>query len=47
MTQRSNKTKATNGVVPLFGSWRIAYLVVVVIFIAEVSFFYFVSRFFS
>jgi hypothetical protein len=33
--------------VPLFGSWRNAYLAVVIIFILEVAFFYFVSRYFS
>jgi hypothetical protein len=32
--------------VPLFGSWRNAYCVVVLIFILEVGFFYFVSRWF-
>ena len=30
--------------VPLFGSWRQAYLAVGVIFIIELGFFYFVSR---
>ena len=30
--------------VPLFGSWRNAYLTIVVVFIVEVGFFYFVSR---
>ena len=33
--------------VPLFGRWRNAYLAVVVIFVLEVAFFYFVSRYFS
>jgi hypothetical protein len=33
--------------IPLFGSWRNAYLVVVAIFILEVGFFYFVSRYFG
>jgi hypothetical protein len=33
--------------VPLFGTWRRAYLAVVIIFILEVTFFYFVSRYFS
>ncbi len=32
--------------VPLFGSWRNAYLAVVAAFILEVTFFFFVSRFF-
>ena len=33
--------------VPLFGSWRNAYLSIVVFFIIEVAFFYFLSRHFS
>ena len=36
-----------HGHVPLFGSWRNAYLAVVLVFIFEVGFFYFVSRYFS
>ncbi|HEX4665291.1 MAG TPA: hypothetical protein VH207_01725 [Chthoniobacterales bacterium] len=36
-----------DGRVPLFGSWRNAYLAVVVVFVLEVAFFYFVSRYFS
>gem|GEM_PF-5336787 len=32
--------------VPFFGSWRNAYIVVLAIFILEVAFFYFVSRWF-
>ena len=32
--------------VPLFGTWRRAYLVVVVIFLVELAFFSFVSRYF-
>ena len=39
--------KEPNERVPLFGSWRRAYLAVVVAFVVEVIFFYFVSRFFS
>ena len=33
--------------VPLFGSWRRAYLVIVVIFVVEVGLFYFLGRYFS
>jgi len=33
--------------VPLFGRWRYAYFAIGAIFIAEVAFFYFVSRYFS
>ncbi len=36
----------TDARVPLFGSWRKAYLVVVLVFVLEIAFFYFVSRFF-
>lgn len=35
-----------NDDVPLFGNWRNAYLAVVVVFVLEVAFFYFVSRYF-
>jgi len=30
--------------VPLFGSWRNAYVAIVFVFVCEVAFFYFVSR---
>jgi hypothetical protein len=33
--------------VPFFGSWRNAYLAIAVVFIIEVTFFYFVSHHFS
>jgi hypothetical protein len=39
--------KGTGDRVPLFGSWRRAYLAVVFAFVVEVTFFYFVSRYFS
>ena len=39
--------KAPNESVPLFGSWRRAYIAVFVTFVFEVGFFFFVSRFFS
>ena len=32
--------------VPLFGSWRNAYVAIIVVFVLEVGFFYFVSRHF-
>jgi len=32
--------------VPLFGSWRNAYLAIVAVFVVEIAFFYFVSRYF-
>jgi hypothetical protein len=39
--------KQTGDPVPLFGSWRNAYLAIAVVFIIEVAFFYFISRHFS
>ena len=47
MNETPDKVSNTNTAVPLFGSWRNAYLAVVVVFILEVAFFYFVSRYFS
>ena len=39
--------KSPDESIPLFGSWRNAYFVVVAIFVLEVGFFYFVSRYFG
>ncbi len=39
--------RQANDPVPLFGSWRNAYFSIVVVFVLEVAFFYFVSRHFS
>lgn len=47
MKKISGKVEPVGDAVPLFGTWRNAYIVVVVAFVAEVSLFYFVSRFFS
>ncbi|MEO6970304.1 MAG: hypothetical protein ABI217_05370 [Chthoniobacterales bacterium] len=47
MNESPDHNEKEDGAVPLFGSWRRAYLAVVVVFVVEVSFFYFVSRFFS
>ena len=33
--------------VPLFGTWRTAYIVVVAVFIANVALFYAISRYFA
>ena len=33
--------------VPLFGSWRNAYIVVVAVFVLNVAFFYAIARFFA
>ena len=33
--------------VPLFGTWRNAYLAVVIAFVVNVAFFYFFERYFS
>ncbi|MBA3833244.1 MAG: hypothetical protein H0X34_15385 [Chthoniobacterales bacterium] len=40
-----NRERLTS--IPLFGSWRRAYLAVVIVLVLEVAFFYFVSRYFS
>ena len=42
-----DQNEKENGAIPLFGSWRRAYLAVFVTFVLEVTFFYFVSRYFS
>ena len=42
-----NVTRQESGAIPFFGSWGKAYLAVVGVFVIEVAFFYFVSRFFS
>ncbi|MGH7938177.1 MAG: hypothetical protein ACRD5Z_14365 [Bryobacteraceae bacterium] len=39
--------KGPNGAVPLFGTWRKAYLAVIAFFLLEISFFYLVDRIFS
>jgi len=44
--ESSQKAAEKQHCVPLFGSWRNAYLAVVAIFILEVGFFFFVSRWF-
>ena len=35
------------GAVPLFGTWRKAYLLIVVAFVFEVALFYAISRYFA
>ncbi|MEO7166083.1 MAG: hypothetical protein ABI787_07535 [Spartobacteria bacterium] len=47
MKDRPDQIEENQLVVPLFGTWRRAYFAVVVAFVLEVSFFYFVSRYFS
>ena len=42
-----DKTKHSADHVPLFGSWRKAYLVVVAVFIIDVAAFYAISRYFA
>jgi hypothetical protein len=39
--------KEPNDAVPLFGTWRRAYLAVTVFFVVEVAFFYLVDHFFA
>lgn len=43
---RSDKAGEGQDPLPLFGRWRNAYFAVVVVFILEVAFFYFVGRYF-
>ena len=40
-------TEPPNDAVPLFGSWRNAYLAVIGVFIFAVAIFYAISRFFA
>lgn len=47
MKKISGKVEPVVGAVPLFGTWRGAYLAVVAAFVVEVAFFYFVSHYFS
>ena len=48
MKERTDKDSPTDSAaVPLFDTWRRAYLVVVVIFLVELAFFTFVSHYFS
>ncbi len=47
MNGKTDKDIPTDGAAPVFGTWRRAYLVVVVVFVVELAFFTFVSRFFS
>lgn len=46
MAESSQKVAEKNDAVPLFGTWRNAYVAIVVIFVLQVSLFYFVSRYF-
>jgi hypothetical protein len=43
----SRPPERPNDTVPLFGSWRNAYLVVIGVFIFDVAIFYAISRFFT
>jgi hypothetical protein len=43
----SKPTETPSDAVPLFGSWRNAYLVVIGVFIFDVAIFYAISRFFA
>ncbi len=44
MKDRRDQIDEKEVAVPLFGTWRRAYLAVVAAFVVEVTFFYFVSR---
>jgi hypothetical protein len=43
----SKPTEPQSDAVPLFGSWRNAYLAVISVFIFDVAIFYAISRFFA
>ena len=43
----SEPLEPSNNAVPLFGTWRKAYLVVVVVFLLDVAIFYGISCFFA
>ena len=43
----SDEREVENVRVPLFGSWRNAYVVVVAVFVTEVALFYAISRIFG
>jgi hypothetical protein len=43
----SKPTEPLNDAIPLFGSWRNAYLTVIGVFIFDVAIFYAISRFFA
>jgi len=45
MPERNHETAAAP--VPLFGTWRNAYVVVVLAFVFDVALFYFFQRYFS
>ncbi|HEV8185735.1 MAG TPA: hypothetical protein VGP40_07235 [Chthoniobacterales bacterium] len=47
MTPDDNGGDAENARVPLFGTWRKAYAVVVAAFVLDVAFFYVISRIFA
>ncbi len=47
MTPDDNGGDAENARVPLFGTWRKAYAVVVAAFALDVAFFYVISRIFA
>ena len=46
MPDLSNNAAGKDSSVPLFGTWRNAYVAIIVVFVFEVGFFYFVSRHF-
>ena len=48
MPENSDHESADDNVpVPLFGTWRTAYIVVVVVFVLNVALFYAISRIFA
>ena len=47
MTESGEDRSRQQAPVPLFGSWRNAYLTVIAVFVADVALFYAFNRFFS
>ena len=43
----SKPAESSNNAVPLFGSWRNAYVAVIGVFLFDVAIFYAISRFFA
>ncbi|MBA3963102.1 MAG: hypothetical protein H0X40_14555 [Chthoniobacterales bacterium] len=47
MKREPTAVDGAEAAIPLFGSWRNAYVTIVAIFVVEVALFYFVGRYFS
>jgi hypothetical protein len=47
VSAQDNKSEKQSERVPLFGTWRNAYLTVIVVFVLDVAIFYLFERYFS